>query len=55
MKLKYDPEDMRHDEQEDARLARVLQQVANNVQTGVEMVSDFPSRNISQKLAILDM
>jgi hypothetical protein len=46
---------MRHDEQEDARLARILQQVANNAQTGIEMESDFPSRNRSQKLAILDM
>ena len=54
-KLKYDLDDMRQDEQEDARLARILQQVANNVQTGIEMESDYPSKNRSQKLAILDM
>ena len=54
-KLKFDLDDMRQNEQEDARLARILQQVANNVQTGIEMESDYPSKNRSQKLAILDM
>jgi hypothetical protein len=49
-RVKYDLQDMRHDEKEDARLAKILHQVANSVQTGIEKKFDYPSRNRSQKI-----
>ena len=42
-------------EEEDARLARVLREVANCVMEGIIMEADFPSKNGNERLAILDM
>ena len=51
----YDENEMRVDEQEDERLARILKEIANTVQEGIVMVEDTPSQNSSGKLPILDM
>ena len=43
------------DECEDARLSRVLKDIANNVMEGIEMEADFPSKNQDGKLPVLDL
>ena len=54
-KVVYDENELRIDEQEDKRLARILKEIANTVQEGIVMVEDTPSQNSSGKLPILDM
>ena len=52
----YEDEDDRDDDEcGDARTARVLKDIANDVQLGITMEDDFPSRNEDNKLPILDM
>ena len=51
----YDERELRDDEEEDERLARILKEIANTVQEGIVMEEDTPSRNSSGKLPILDM
>ena len=46
---------MRRGEDPDSRLARVLKDIANAVQEGIEMEEDHPSRNANGKMPILDM
>ena len=42
-------------EEEDARLARVLEQIANSVQPSIKVTSDHPSKNENKKMAVLDL
>ena len=37
------------------RLARVLKDIANNVNRDIVMVEDYPTKNDNGKLAVLDM
>ena len=38
-----------------ARLARILKDIVNEVQDGIEMEAELPSNNDGGKMAILDM
>ena len=44
-----------HDEDEEERLARVLKAIADDVIPEIKMVADFPSNNLDDKMAVLDM
>ena len=43
------------DENEELRLARVLKDIANNVNKDIVMVEDYPTKNDNGKMAVLDM
>ena len=43
------------DECDDARTARILKEIANDVQEGISMEEDYPSKNSDHKVPILDM
>jgi hypothetical protein len=43
------------DEDEEARLARVLKDVADDIMPGIKMEADHPNKNDDKKMAILDM
>ena len=45
----------RMDEGDEPRLARILKEVANEVQEGIIIEEDYPTKNPNEKLAILDM
>ena len=51
----FDEQEVNVSEEDDARLARILKEIANEVQEGIEMEAEFPSNNESDKMAILDM
>jgi hypothetical protein len=44
-----------NDSNSEARLARVLNQIADDVLPEIKMVADFPSNNDDNKMAVLDM
>ena len=43
------------EEADDSRLARILRQIANDVQPGIIMEEDHPSQHPDGKMPILDM
>ena len=43
------------DEDKEARLARVLKEIANDVIPEIKMVEDYPSKNDDDKMPVLDM
>ena len=47
----FDEQEVRDDEMVDERLARLLKDVANYVQQGINMEADFPSGNVDRKIA----
>ena len=53
-KVVFDEQEVRLSEKDDARLARILKDIANQVQDGIKMEAEFPS-NDAGKMAILDM
>ena len=40
---------------DDERTARVMTDIANSVMPGIVMEFDLPSRNLNNKMAVLDM
>ena len=42
-------------EKDDERLARILNEIANNIMPDIKMECDVPSRNADCKMPILDM
>ena len=56
-KLEFDQDELlvRGEEGEEARLARIMREIANEVQEGIVMEEDYPDKNPNKKLAILDM
>ena len=54
-KILFSEQEVRTNEQEDARVARLLKDIANEVQEGIEMEAEFPSNDMNGKMAILDM
>ena len=46
---------LRRGEQMDSRLARILKDIANDVQPGIELEEDHPSNNENNMMPILDM
>ena len=53
-KVLFNEEEIGVNEQDDARLARLLKDIAE-VQEGIKMEAEFPSNDRSGKMAILDM
>ena len=47
--------ELRRGEEPDTRLARVLKDIANDVQAGIELEEDHPSKNQDGMMPILDM
>ena len=47
--------DLRRGEEKDSRLARVLRDIANDVQVGIELEEDHPSAHENGMMPILDM
>ena len=43
------------EENDEKRLATILKDIANDVQEGIEMEEDFPSKNENGRMPILDM
>ena len=54
-KLIYNQDIIMMGEPDDKRLASILKDIANDVQVGIVMEDDYPSKNINGHLAILDM
>ena len=53
--ISEDEANLRRGEMLDSRLARVLNDIANNVQPGIELEEDHPSAHDDKMMTILDM